>query len=66
MSCEPNEQYKHGTYLNQKSITETSQKKAQVELGSAKVQAVERVSIGWHFLQTVPSLSILLFSIYKG
>jgi hypothetical protein len=66
MSCEPNEQYKHGTYLNQKSITEMSQKKAQVELGSAKVQPIERVPIGWHFLQTLLSLSILLFSICKG
>jgi hypothetical protein len=43
-----------------------SQKLAQVELGSAKVQAVETAPTARHFLQTLPSLSISLFSIYKG
>jgi hypothetical protein len=43
-----------------------SQKQAQVEPGSTKVQVVEIAPTGRHFLQTLLSLSISLFSMYKG
>jgi len=47
-------------------LREKSQKQAQVELGSTMVQAVKRAPIGWHFLQTLPSLSISLFLFTKA
>jgi len=65
-SRDPDKQYKQNTYLNQKLITrEISQKQAHVELDSAKVQAIERASIGRHLLQNLPLLSISLFLIIR-
>ena len=36
-------------------LPEKSQRQAQIELGSTKVQGVERAPIGRHLLQTIPS-----------
>ena len=45
-SRKPKEQYEQDAYLNQKSITRESQKQAQEELDSARVQAIERAPTG--------------------
>ena len=46
-------------------LTEKSQRQAQIELGSAKVQAIERAPTGRHLLQTLTSLSISLFQFIR-
>ena len=45
------------------SEVDYQRRQAQVELVSAKVQAIERAPVGQYFLQTLPSHSISLFLI---
>ena len=44
-------------------LPDKSQKQAQEELDSARVQAIERAPIGRHFVQTLPLHSISLLFI---